>query len=54
MRSKDLPEGGGQRLPLATAERLPRRTPRAATHIHAALRADIVQMRLRPLDILNE
>lgn len=30
------------------------RGPRAATQIHAALHADIVHMRLKPLDILNE
>jgi DNA-binding GntR family transcriptional regulator len=30
------------------------RSARAANQIHAALRADIVEMRLKPLDILNE
>ena len=48
------PRNTKARLPPATGDRLQRRAARAATQIHAALRDDIVQMRLKPLDILNE
>ncbi len=42
------------RQPPASGAHPQRRAVRAATQIHAALRDDIVQMRLNPLDILNE
>jgi GntR family transcriptional regulator, rspAB operon transcriptional repressor len=48
------PQNSKARLPPVSGTNLQRRALRAATQIHAALRDDIVQMRLMPLDILNE
>ena len=52
--SLDQTDGRRSRLAPVAKDGVQRRAARAAAQIHAALRDDIVEMRLKPLDILNE